>query len=55
MLKGSWWWWIVGCIVGIVLIGVAIASVHYLVIMKRFETEIEIKDSHLYASRHNDD
>jgi hypothetical protein len=30
-------------------------SVGHLMIMKRFETEIEIKDSQLYALRYNDD
>jgi hypothetical protein len=30
-------------------------SVDHLMIGKRFETEIEIKDSQLYASRYNDD
>jgi hypothetical protein len=55
----KYWGWrrIVGSIVDIVLIGivVAVASVSHLVIGKRFETEIEIKDSQLYASRYNDD
>jgi hypothetical protein len=32
-----------------------VASVSHLVIGKRFETEIEIKDSQLYALRYNDD
>jgi hypothetical protein len=41
------WRWIVGSTVDIVLIGVvvAVASVSHLVIGKRFEIEIEIKDS----------
>ena len=60
-LLKCWWWRRVGSIVGIVLIGVVIvvvvtvASVCHLVIGKRFEAEIEIKDSQLYASRYNDD
>jgi hypothetical protein len=53
------WGWrrIVGSTVDIVLIGivVAVTSVSLLVILKRFEIEIEIKDSQLYASRYNDD
>jgi hypothetical protein len=34
-----------------------VASLGHLMIMKRFDTEIEIeiKDSQLYASRYNDD
>jgi hypothetical protein len=57
LLKYWGWRWIVGSTVDIVLIGivVAVASVSHLVIGKRFETEIEIKDSQLYASRYNDD
>jgi hypothetical protein len=51
------WRWIVGSTVTIVLIGVVVAvvSVSHLVIGKRFETEIEIKDSQLYALGYNDD
>jgi hypothetical protein len=57
LLKCWGWRRIVGSIVDIVLIGVvvAVASVNHLEIGKRFETEIEIKDSQLYASRYNDD
>jgi hypothetical protein len=57
LLKYWGWRWIVGSTVDIVLIGivVAVASVSHLVIGKRFETEIEIKDSQLYASMYNDD
>jgi hypothetical protein len=51
------WRRIVGSTVEIVLIGVVVVvvSVSRLVIGKRFETKIEIKDSQLYASRYNDD
>jgi hypothetical protein len=51
------WRRIVGSTVEIVLIGVVVAvvGVSRLVIGKRFETKIEIKDSQLYASRYNDD
>jgi hypothetical protein len=43
--------------VGIVLIGDTVASVGHLMIVKRFEIEIdiEIKDFQLYVSRYNDD
>jgi hypothetical protein len=57
-LLQCWWWGQVGIVV-VVLIGDIVASVGYLMIMKRFETEveieIEIKDSQLYASRYNED
>jgi hypothetical protein len=50
------WRRIVGSTVDIILIGVvAVASVGHLVIGKRIETKIEIKDFQLYASRYNDD
>jgi hypothetical protein len=51
LLKCWGWRRIVGSTVDVVLIGVvvAVASVSHLVIGKRFETETEIKDSHLYA------
>jgi hypothetical protein len=57
LLKSWGWRQIVGSIVDIVLIGVvvAVASVIHLVIGKRFETKIDIKDSQLYESRYNDD
>jgi hypothetical protein len=59
LLKCWGWRRIVGSTVDIVLIGVvvvvAVASVSHLVIGKRFEIEIEIKDSQLYASMYNDD
>jgi hypothetical protein len=43
-----------GCIVVVtVLISDSVASVGHLMIVKRFE--IEIQDSQLYASRYNDD
>jgi hypothetical protein len=57
-LPNCWWWRWVGIVV-IVLIGDTVVCVGHLMIMKRFETEIEIeieiKDSQLYASRYNDD
>jgi hypothetical protein len=57
LLKYWGWRWIIDSTVDIVLIGVVVvvASVSHLVIGKRFETEIEIKDSQLYALRYNDD
>jgi hypothetical protein len=57
LLKYWGWRQIIGSTVDIVLIGVvvAVASVSHLVIGKRFEIEIEIKYSQLYASRYNDD
>jgi hypothetical protein len=57
LLKCWGWRRIVGNTVDIVLIGVvlAVVSVSHLVIGKRFETEIEIKNSQLYASGYNDD
>jgi hypothetical protein len=56
-LLQCWWWRQVGIVVVIVLMSGTIVSVGHLMIVKRFETEIkiEIKDSHLYASRYNDD
>jgi hypothetical protein len=42
------WRW-VGSIVVIVFIRSTVASVGHLMIVKRFEIEIEIKDSQLYA------
>jgi hypothetical protein len=53
-LLQCWWWRRAGIIV-VVLIGATVASVGHLMIVKRFETEIEIKGSQLYASRYNDD
>jgi hypothetical protein len=50
-LLQCWWWRRVGVVV--VLISNMIPSVGPLMIMKRFE--IEIQDSQLYASRYNDD
>jgi hypothetical protein len=46
---------IVVVVVVVVLIGDTVASVGHLMIVKRFEIEMEIKDSQLYASRYNDD
>jgi hypothetical protein len=48
--------WIVVVVV-LVLVGITVASVGHLMIVKRFEIEekIEIRDSHLYASRYNND
>jgi hypothetical protein len=54
-LLQCWWWRQVGVVVVIVLIGDTVMSVGHLMTVKRFETEIEIKDSQLYASRYNDD
>jgi hypothetical protein len=48
-----WWWRWVGIVVVIVLISDMVASVGHLMIVKRYE--IEIQDSQLYASRYNDD
>jgi hypothetical protein len=55
-------WWrrrvgIVVVVVVVVLVGTTVASVGHLMIVKRFETEIdiEIRDSQLYASRYTDD
>jgi hypothetical protein len=54
-LLKCWWWRRVGIVV--VLVGTTVASVGHLMIVKRFETEIDmaIRDSQLYASRYNDD
>jgi hypothetical protein len=56
-LLQCWWWRQVGVVVVVVLIGDTIVSIGHLMILKRFETEmeIEIQDSQLYASRYNDD
>jgi hypothetical protein len=48
-----WWWRWVGVVVVVVFIIDTVVSVSYLMIVKRFE--IEIQDSQLYASRYNDD
>jgi hypothetical protein len=48
-----WWWRWVGIVVVVVLISDTVASVGHLMIVKRYE--IEIQDSQLYASRYNDD
>jgi hypothetical protein len=53
-LLQCWGWRRVGIVV-VVLIGDMVVSVAHLMIMKRFETEIEIQNSQLYASRYNDD
>jgi hypothetical protein len=52
-LLQCWWWRQVGVVVVVVLISDMVASVGHLMIVKRFE--IEIQDSQLYASRYNDD
>jgi hypothetical protein len=45
-LLQCWWWWRVGIVVVvIVLMSDTIASVGHLMIVKRYETEIEIQDS----------
>jgi hypothetical protein len=55
------WWWrrvgIVAVVVVVVLIGTTVVSVGHQMIVKRFETEIdiEIRNSQLYASRYTDD
>jgi hypothetical protein len=52
-------WWRRWVVVVVVLIGTTVTSVGHLMIVKRFETEIdidiEIRDSQLYASRYTDD
>jgi hypothetical protein len=53
LLKCWWWRWV--DIIVVVLIGDTVVSVVHLMIIKRFETEIEIKYSQLYASRYNND
>jgi hypothetical protein len=50
-LLQCWWWKWVGIVV--VLISNTVVSVGHLMIVKRFE--IEIQDSQLYASRYIDD
>jgi hypothetical protein len=54
-LLKCWWWRQVGVVV--VLVGTTIVSVGHLMIVKRFETKIDIaiRDSQLYASRYIDD
>jgi hypothetical protein len=52
-LLQCWWWRWVGIVVVVVHIGDMVASVGHLMIVKRFE--IEIQDSQLHASRYNDD
>jgi hypothetical protein len=52
-LLQCWWWRRVDVVVVDVLISDTVASVGHLMIVKRFE--IEIQDSQLYASRYNDD
>jgi hypothetical protein len=53
-LLKCWWWRRDGIVV--VLVGTMIVSVGHLMILKRFEIEIdiEIRDSQLYASRYTD-
>jgi hypothetical protein len=55
-LLKCWWWRWVGVVV-VVLVGTTVVSVGHLMIVKRFETEIdiEVRDSQLYASRYTDD
>jgi uncharacterized membrane protein len=43
LLKCWWWRWVVGVVVVLVVIGTTVAGVGYLMIVKRFE--IEIQDS----------
>jgi hypothetical protein len=54
-LLQCWWWRWVGIVVVVVFICGTVASVGHLMIVKRFETEIETKDSQPYAARYNDD
>jgi hypothetical protein len=54
-LLQCWWWRQVGIVVVIILLSSTVACVGHLMIVKIFETEIEIKDSQLYSSRYNDD
>jgi hypothetical protein len=57
-LLKCWWWRQVGIVVVVVvLVGTMVASVGHLMIVKRFETKIDIaiSDSQLYASRYSDD
>jgi hypothetical protein len=56
-LLKCWWWRWVGVVVVVVLVGTTVVSVGRLMIVKRFETEIDIaiRDSQLYASRYTDD
>jgi hypothetical protein len=53
MLQRWWWRWVGVVVVVVVLISGTFVSVGHLMIVKRFE--IEIQDSQLYASRYNDD
>jgi hypothetical protein len=54
LLKCWWWRQVVGIVVVVVvLVGTTVVSVGHLMIVKRFE--IEIQDSQLYASRYTDD
>jgi hypothetical protein len=55
LLKCWWWRWVGVVAIVVVLAGTSVVSVGHLMIGKRFETEIEKKDSQLYASRYNDD
>jgi hypothetical protein len=52
-LLQCWWWRRVAIVVIVVFISNMVVSVGHLMIMKRFE--IDIQDSQLYASRYNDD
>jgi hypothetical protein len=56
-LLKCWWWRQVGIVLVVVLIGTTVVSVGHPMIVKRFETEIDIekRDSQLYASRYTDD
>jgi hypothetical protein len=51
----KYWWWRWFGIVVVVLVGTTVASVGHIVIEKRFEIDMVIRDSQLYASRYNDD
>jgi hypothetical protein len=56
-LLKCWWWRWVGVVVVVILVGTTVASVGPLMIVKRFETEIDIaiRDSQLYASQYTND
>jgi hypothetical protein len=55
-LLKCWGWRRIGIVaIVVVLVGTTVVSVPHLMIVKRFETEIEIKDSQLYASRYKND
>jgi hypothetical protein len=48
-LLQCWWWRRVGIVVVVVLVGITVASVHHLMIVKRFETEVKDIDTRFPA------